>query len=263
LNGAGGDMIELQGIGKTFGAGAGRTQAVVDVNLNIKPQSIVAFIGPSGCGKSTLLNMVAGLYRPTTGQVKYAGHKVCDVNTDVGYMTQKDNLLPWRNVLDNVALPLELMGLAQNERYVRTLSLIDQVGLSGFEEKFPSSLSGGMRKRVSLARMLLYQPQTLLLDEPFAALDAQLRLVMHDLLLRLWSQQRQTIILVTHDLVEAITLADRVVVFTKRPATVAMDVMIDLPRPRDVREVRFTKDFHDIYNSIWDRLREEYDEEKI
>ncbi|EKS29145.1 ABC transporter ATP-binding protein [Afipia felis] len=256
-------MIELQGIGKTFGAGASRTQAVADVDLRINPRSIVALIGPSGCGKSTLLNMVAGLYRPSSGQVVYDGHAVSDVNTDVGYMTQKDNLLPWRSVLDNIALPLELTGVARDIRYGQARELIRQVGLEGFEDKFPSSLSGGMRKRVSLARMLLYRPKTLLLDEPFAALDAQLRLAMHDLLLRLWSEQQQTIILVTHDLVEAVTLADRVVVFTKRPATVAMDQAVDLPRPRDVREVRFTKDFHDIHNSIWDRLREEYDEEKV
>ncbi|RTL55294.1 MAG: ABC transporter ATP-binding protein [Bradyrhizobiaceae bacterium] len=256
-------MIELQGIGKMFGVGASRTQAVADVNLRIEPQSIVALIGPSGCGKSTLLNMVAGLYRPTAGQVIYGGRSVSDVNTDVGYMTQKDNLLPWRSVLDNIALPLELTGVSHSERCKQAEALIHQVGLEGFEDKYPSSLSGGMRKRVSLARMLLYRPRTLLLDEPFAALDAQLRLVMHDLLLRLWSGQRQTIILVTHDLVEAITLADRVVVFTKRPASVAMDMAIDLPRPRNVREVRFTKEFHDIYNSIWDRLRQEYDEEKV
>ncbi|MBN9604442.1 MAG: ABC transporter ATP-binding protein [Afipia felis] len=256
-------MIELQGIGKTFDAGASRTQAVADVNLRIKSRSIVALIGPSGCGKSTLLNMVAGLYRPSSGQVVYDGHTVSDVNTDVGYMTQKDNLLPWRSVLDNIALPLELTGVARDTRYGQARELIRQVGLEGFEDKFPSSLSGGMRKRVSLARMLLYRPKTLLLDEPFAALDAQLRLAMHDLLLRLWSEQQQTIILVTHDLVEAVTLADRVVVFTKRPATVAMDQAVDLPRPRDVREVRFTKEFHDIHNSIWDRLREEYDEEKV
>jgi len=256
-------MIELQGIGKTFGVGASRTQAVANVNLKIAPQSIVALIGPSGCGKSTLLNMVAGLYRPTAGQVVYGGRSVSDVNVDVGYMTQKDNLLPWRSVLDNIALPLELTGVSRGERYAQAGALIRQVGLEGFDDKFPSSLSGGMRKRASLARMLLYRPKTLLLDEPFAALDAQLRLVMHDLLLRLWSGQRQTIILVTHDLVEAITLADRVIVFTKRPATVAMDMAIDLPRPRDVREVRFTKEFHDIYNSIWDRLRQEYDEEKV
>lgn len=256
-------MIELQGIGKTFGVGAGQVRAVTDVNLTIQPQSIVALIGPSGCGKSTLLNMVAGLYHPSAGRVVYRGEAVSDVNTDVGYMTQKDNLLPWRNVLDNVALPLELAGLSRDERYARARTIIGQVGLQGFETKFPSSLSGGMRKRVSLARMLLYEPRTLLLDEPFAALDAQLRLVMHDLLLRLWSEQRQSIVLVTHDLVEAVTLADRVVVFTKRPATVAMDQAIDLPRPRDVQKVRFTPRFHEIYDAIWARLRQEYDEEKL
>jgi NitT/TauT family transport system ATP-binding protein len=256
-------MIELQGIGKTFGRGLGQLHAVTNVNLNIETRSIIAFIGPSGCGKSTLLNMVAGLYHPSSGRVVYEGKPVYDVNTDVGYMTQKDNLLPWRNVRDNVALPLELIGLSRSECHERARAVIGQVGLEGFEEKFPSSLSGGMRKRVSLARMLLYEPKTLLLDEPFAALDAQLRLVMHDLLLRLWSERRQSIVLVTHDLVEAISLADRVIVFTKRPATVALDQVIDLPRPRDVREVRFTKQFHDIYNSIWDRLRQEYDEEKL
>lgn len=256
-------MIELKGIGKTFGRGAGQLHAVTNVNLNIETRSIIAFIGPSGCGKSTLLNMVAGLYQPSYGRVVYQGKPVYDVNTDVGYMTQKDNLLPWRNVRDNVALPLELIGLSRGERHERARAVIGQVGLEGFQEKFPSSLSGGMRKRVSLARMLLYEPKTLLLDEPFAALDAQLRLVMHDLLLRLWSERRQSIVLVTHDLVEAISLADRVIVFTKRPATVALDQVIDLPRPRDVREVQFTKQFHDIYNSIWDRLRQEYDEEKL
>jgi NitT/TauT family transport system ATP-binding protein len=256
-------MIELQGIGKTFGRGTSQVHAVTGVNLTIEPQSIVALIGPSGCGKSTLLNMVAGLYHPSTGRVVYEGQPVFDVNTDVGYMTQKDNLLPWRNVLDNVALPLELTGLSRNERYERARLIIRQVGLDGFEGKFPSSLSGGMRKRVSLARMLLYEPKTLLLDEPFAALDAQLRLVMHDLLLRLWSEQRQTIILVTHDLVEAITLSDCVIVFTKRPATVALVQPIDIPRPRDVGQVRFTKQFQDVYNLIWDRLRQEYDEEKL
>jgi len=241
----------------------GEKHALKHVDLDIRRNEVTALIGPSGCGKSTLLNMVAGLYRPSAGRVIYEGQHVSDINTDVGYMTQKDNLLPWRNVLDNVALPLELTGLSRSERHERARAIIGQVGLDGFEEKFPSSLSGGMRKRVALARMLLYEPRTLLLDEPFAALDAQLRLVMHDLLLRLWSRQRQSIVLVTHDLVEAISLADRVVVFTKRPASVALDQAIDIPRPRDVREVRFTKQFHDIYNSIWDRLRQEYGEEKL
>lgn len=256
-------MIQLHNIHKTFGAGAKEVKAVEGVDLAVAPQSIVALIGPSGCGKSTLLNMTAGLYRPSAGRVVYDGRAVTDVNTDVGYMTQKDNLLPWRTVIDNVALPLELVGKSKAERYGAAERLINQVGLDGFQTKFPSELSGGMRKRVSLARMLLYEPRTLLLDEPFAALDAQLRIAMHDLLLRLWSDQKQSIVLVTHDLMEAITLADQVVVFTKRPARVALVQDIALERPRDVREIRFTPEFHDIYNSIWDRLRKEYDEERL
>ena len=256
-------MIELHGIRKTFGTGAREVRAVDGVDLAIAPRSIVALIGPSGCGKSTLLNMTAGLYRPSDGRILYDGRPVTDVNTDVGYMTQKDNLLPWRNVLDNVALPLELAGKPRGERHDAAERLVRQVGLDGFQAKFPSELSGGMRKRVALARMLLYEPRTLLLDEPFAALDAQLRIAMHDLLLRLWADQQQIIVLVTHDLMEAITLADRVVVFTKRPARVAMSQDIPLSRPRDVREIRFTPEFHDIYNSIWERLRQEYDEEKL
>ncbi|UEM24431.1 ABC transporter ATP-binding protein (plasmid) [Skermanella mucosa] len=256
-------MIDLQAIGKTFRKGREEVHAVAGVDLAIEPHSVVALIGPSGCGKSTLLNMIAGLYPPSEGRVFYDGQAVTDVNTNVGYMTQKDNLLPWRTVLDNVALPLELAGWPEAKRYKAARAMISHVGLDGFEAKYQGELSGGMRKRVCLARMLLYEPQALLLDEPFAALDAQLRIAMHELLLRLWAENRQTIVLVTHDLVEAITLADRVIVFTKRPARVAFELDISLPRPRDVKEVRFTAEFHDIYNAIWDRLRQEYDEEKL
>ncbi len=256
-------MIELQGIGKTFRKGDEEVRAVAGVDLEIVPRSIVALIGPSGCGKSTLLNMIAGLYQPSEGSIIYQGQPVSDVNTDVGYMTQKDNLLPWRTVLDNVAMPLELAGCPQAERYEAARAMIHQVGLEGFENKYSNELSGGMRKRACLARMLLYEPKALLLDEPFAALDAQLRIAMHDLLLRLWAANQQTILLVTHDLVEAITLADRVVVFSRRPARITHDQLIDIPRPRDVMEVRFTERFHEIHNAIWDKLREEYVEEKL
>ena len=256
-------MIELHDIRKTFGQGAKRVEAVAGVDLRIQERSIVALIGPSGCGKSTLLNMTAGLYRPSGGRVLYDGRPVTDVNTDVGYMTQKDNLLPWRTVIDNVALPLELAGTPRSERYAKAERIVKQVDLDGFETKFPSELSGGMKKRVALARMLLYEPRTLLLDEPFAALDAQLRIAMHDLLLRLWTEQQQIIVLVTHDLMEAITLADRVVVFTRRPARVALVQDVPLARPRDVREIRFTPEFHDIYNAIWGRLRQEYEDERL
>ena len=253
-------MIELRSIGKTFRKGSEHVRAVDGIDLQVEPRSIVSLIGPSGCGKSTLLNMIAGLYPPSEGAVLYADTIVKDVNTDVGYMTQKDNLLPWRTVFDNVALPLELAGWSKPRLQEAAQAMITQVGLEGFENKFSSELSGGMRKRVCLARMLLYRPQALLLDEPFAALDAQLRITMHELLLKLWAENRQTILLVTHDLVEAITLADRVVVFTKRPARIAFERTIDLARPRDVKDVRFTPQFHAIYNEIWDRLREEYEE---
>ncbi|HKS84237.1 MAG TPA: ABC transporter ATP-binding protein [Pseudolabrys sp.] len=256
-------MIELRSIQKTFRRRHNEVHAVDGVDLAIEPRSIVALIGPSGCGKSTLLNMIAGLYHPDKGRVLYDGAPVREVNTNVGYMTQKDNLLPWRTVIDNIALPLEIAGWTTDRRLQTASAMIAHVGLSGFEDKYPSELSGGMRKRACLARMLVYEPQALLLDEPFAALDAQLRLAMHELLLRLWAEKQQTILFVTHDLVEAVTLADRVVVFTRRPARVSFEQTIDLPRPRNVQEVRFTPRFHDIYNSIWDQLRQEYAEEKI
>lgn len=256
-------MIELRSIQKTFRRRHNEVHAVDGVDLSVEPRSIVALIGPSGCGKSTLLNMIAGLYHPDKGRVFYQGKPVHEVNTNVGYMTQKDNLLPWRTVIDNVALPLEIAGEAAEQRHETASAMIAHVGLSGFEDKYPSELSGGMRKRACLARMLVYEPRTLLLDEPFAALDAQLRIAMHDLLLRLWGEKQQTIILVTHDLVEAVTLADRVIVFTRRPARVSFEQIIDLPRPRNVQEVRFTPKFHEIYSSIWERLRQEYAEEKI
>ncbi|MGF7160888.1 NitT/TauT family transport system ATP-binding protein [Rhodoligotrophos appendicifer] len=255
-------MIALDSIGKTFRKGGTEVRAVDGVTLSIEPRSIVALIGPSGCGKSTLLNMIAGLYAPSAGTVMYDGKRVTSPNTNVGYMTQKDNLLPWRTVLDNVAMPLELAGLPAKKRRDAARAMISHVGLEGFEDKYSNELSGGMRKRACLARMLLYEPQALLLDEPFAALDAQLRIAMHDLLLTLWAENKQTIVLVTHDLVEAITLADRVVAFTRRPARVSFEQEVDLPRPRDVQQVRFTARFQEIYNTIWDRLRQEYDEAK-
>jgi NitT/TauT family transport system ATP-binding protein len=256
-------MIDIRHVSKTFHKRDARVDAVRDISLTVERREIVAVIGPSGCGKSTLLNMIAGLYAPTRGSIVYKGTMVEDVNTDVGYMTQKDNLLPWRDVRDNVAFPLELAGLAKAERLDRADQVIRHVGLQGFEARFPNELSGGMRKRACLARMLLYGAETALLDEPFAALDAQLKLAMHDLVLRLASETRQTVVLVTHDLMEAVTLADRVLVCTRRPATVALEQRIDLKRPRDVLNVRFTSAFKDHYDALWERLRLEYHEERV
>jgi len=256
-------MIDLRHISKTFRKQDEYVEAVRNINLTIERKEIVAVIGPSGCGKSTLLNMIAGLYAPTSGTVVYKGTTVRDVNTDVGYMTQKDNLFPWRTMRDNIAFPLELAGVAKNERAEKADKVIKHVGLDGFETRYPHELSGGMRKRACLARMMLYGAETALLDEPFAALDAQLKLAMHSLLLQLAAESGQTVVLVTHDLMEAVTLADRVLVCTRRPATVALEQRIDLKRPRDVLNVRFTNEFKELYDSLWERLRVEYHEERI
>ncbi|MET0634215.1 MAG: ABC transporter ATP-binding protein [Xanthobacteraceae bacterium] len=256
-------MIDIRHVSKSFHKRDAVVDAVRDMTLTVERQEIVAVIGPSGCGKSTLLNMIAGLYAPTRGHIVYKGAAVKDVNTDVGYMTQKDHLLPWRNVRDNVAFPLELAGVAKAERARRADQVIAHVGLEGFEDRFPSELSGGMRKRACLARMLLYGAETALLDEPFAALDAQLKLAMHDLVLRLADENKQTVVLVTHDLMEAVTLADRVLVCTRRPATVALEQRIDLKRPRDVLNVRFSNEFKEFYDTLWERLRLEYHEDRV
>ncbi|HET9718395.1 MAG TPA: ABC transporter ATP-binding protein [Pseudolabrys sp.] len=256
-------MIELRHVSKSFRKRDELVEAVRDVDLTIQQHEIVALIGPSGCGKSTLLNMIAGLYAPTGGAIVYKGRRISDVNTDVGYMTQKDNLLPWRTVRDNIAFPLELAGIPKTDRNQRADEVIQHVGLDGFGHRFTHELSGGMRKRACLARMLLYGAETALLDEPFAALDAQLRLAMHDLLLKLAAETGQTVVLVTHDLMEAVTLADRVFVCTRRPATIALEQRIEIQRPRDVLNVRFTNEFKQLYDVLWERLRFEYREERI
>jgi sulfonate transport system ATP-binding protein len=256
-------MIELRALHKTFDRGSEPVEAVRDISLSVTEGSIVSLIGPSGCGKSTLLHMIAGLYEPSSGEVIYGGQPVSSVNTAVGYMTQKDTLFPWRTVRDNVALPFELEGQPLKERHRKAAEILGRVGLTGFETRYPSELSGGMRKRTALARMLLYRPETFLLDEPFGALDAQLKLAMHELLLRLWREDKQTILVVTHDLVEAITLSDRVIVLTRRPSRIVLDQEVDLPRPRDVLNVRFTPRFKEIYDKLWDVLRVEYQEERL
>ena len=256
-------MIDLRHVSKTFRKRDETVEAVRDINLTIAQKEIVAIIGPSGCGKSTLLNMIAGLYAPSGGSIVYKGARVSDVNTDAGYMTQKDNLLPWRTVRDNVAFPLELAGINKSARADRADKVIKHVGLDGFAHRYPHELSGGMRKRACLARMLIYGAETALLDEPFAALDAQLKLAMHDLLLKLAAETGQTVVLVTHDLMEAVTLADRVLVCTRRPATLALEQRIELKRPRDVLNVRFTSEFKEYYDALWERLRVEYQEERV
>lgn len=249
-------VIEYQGVGKRFVSHGRVTTACEHVNLTVRHGEFLAVVGPSGCGKSTLLNMVAGLMFPSAGMITYRGEQVRGVNTRVGYMTQRDTLFPWRTAEDNVAISLELQNVAKEERRRVAREHLAKVGLGGFETAYPANLSGGMRRRVVLARTLVYEPETLLMDEPFGALDAQLRLVLQDELLRIWSATRKTVIFVTHDLAEAIMLADRVAIFTPRPGRIKVVEEVTLPRPRNVFSLRFSPEFGELHNRLWDHLEE-------
>ena len=253
-------ILEYRDLSKVFFKGSTQVHALSHVDVEVAEGELLAVVGPSGCGKSTLLNIGAGLMEPGTGSVRYRGEPIVGVNTQVSYVTQKDNLLPWRTVAENVALPLELGGrdrLPKQERAERIARYIDLVGLSGFEGHYPSELSGGMRKRAQLARSLVYEPDVLLMDEPFGALDAQLRLVLQAELLRMWEGTGKTLVFVTHDLTEAISIADRVIVMSSRPGRVRAVERIDLPRPRDVFGIRFAPGFGDYFDRLWSALRQD------
>jgi NitT/TauT family transport system ATP-binding protein len=246
--------VELRGVGKTFDSRSGRVDVLSGLNVSLQSGEFLAIVGPSGSGKSTVLNLFAGLDWPTTGAVLCQGEPVAAINTGIGYLTQHDSLLPWRTVEQNIAVPLELRKIDRAEIAARVRELIAQVGLDGFERHYPSQLSGGMRKRAMLARTLIYDPPVLLMDEPFGPLDAQLKLVLQAELLKLWSARRKTVVFVTHDIVEAITLADRVLVFSPRPCQIRLDEPINIPRPREVHEVRFHPAFEEHYRRLWAAL---------
>jgi NitT/TauT family transport system ATP-binding protein len=230
----------------------GRMVAVEDVSATIAPGEFVCLLGPSGCGKSTLLNVIAGLGAPAAGTARVAGRPVTAIDPRVGYMFQKDALLPWATTLGNVLLPMEAAGAPDPDEARRLIRL---VGLQGFERHYPWQLSGGMRKRVQLARLLAQKPDVLLMDEPFGALDAQTRLAMHEEFLRLWEANRQTVLFVTHDLAEAITLADRILLFSPRPGRIKAEYHVDLPRPRDVTGAMGQGGFHALFEKLWSALR--------
>jgi NitT/TauT family transport system ATP-binding protein len=228
--------------------------ALDNFTLDIKAGEVVSIVGPSGSGKSTLLNVAAGLIRPSAGTVTYFGEPVSGPNKRVGYVTQRDLLLPWRRVRENIRLPLELRSVPRAERERRVAEVIELVGLSGFENSYPSQLSGGMLKRAALARTLAYQPDTYLMDEPFASLDAQLRIEMHDELMRIASLTKATIVFVTHDLGEAITLSDRIVVVSRRPAAIKHIAEVDLPRPRKAAVAQSSPEFTRLFQLLWNQL---------
>jgi NitT/TauT family transport system ATP-binding protein len=250
--------VELAGVGVAFGAGQDLFRAVGRVDIDVAPHEFVAIVGPTGCGKSTLLNVVAGLLAPVEGQARVFGRPVRGVTREAGYLFQQDALMPWKTALDNVAVALEVGGAGRAEAARAARDWLARVGLSGFEARYPHQLSGGQKKRVALAQMLIRDPKILLMDEPFGPLDAQTRALMGDLLLDLWSADRKAVLFVTHDLEEAIALADRVVVMSAGPAsTIVSQHVVDLPRPREANEVRLEPRFHALQKAIWDDLRAE------
>lgn len=243
--------IRLDHVSKWFFKAGARIAAIDDVNVDVPAGAFVTLIGPSGCGKSTLFNCIAGFIAPERGAVIYRGKPVAGPNVGIGYMTQKDTLLPWRSVLANVMLPLNLQRLSKAEAHERAAAAIARVGLNGFAGHMPAELSGGMQKRTALARMLAYNPDTLLMDEPFGNVDVQLKLQLQRELLTLWEGERKTVVFVTHDLEEAIALSDRVIVLSRRPGRVKADIRVDLPRPRDPVQIRFERAFQDIHKQLW------------
>lgn len=252
-------VLEARNVYKVFVARGGKARtALRNVELAIRRGEFVCLVGPSGCGKSTILNMFAGLVTPSDGTILHDGRAVTDVNTRVGYVTQDDNLLPWRTALGNVELALECKGVGRAERRERAFDYLARVGLKGNEELYPHELSGGMRKRVSIVRTLVDDSvDVILMDEPFGPLDAQTRLILQDDLLRLWQGTGRTIVFVTHDIVEAIALSDRIAIFTSVPGSIKEVRDVTLQRPRDVFHIHETPGFSAIYDAIWNDLRDE------
>ncbi len=235
-----------------------RYDAVSPCSLSVAEGEFVAIVGPTGCGKSTLLNAAAGLLLPSGGIVSIFGQPLVGLNAQAGYLFQQDALMPWKTARDNVAIGLEVAGVGRAEALVRADVILARVGLRTFTQRYPHQLSGGQRKRVALAQVLVREPRILLMDEPFGPLDAQTRLIMGELLLGLWQADRKAVLFVTHDLDEAISLADRVVIMSAGPAArIIGDFAIDIERPRDIAEVKADPRFHRLHALIWAALRDE------
>jgi NitT/TauT family transport system ATP-binding protein len=251
--------IELSGVAKRFLTPGGEAfTAIRDVNFVVEPGQFCAVVGPTGCGKSTALSLVSGLDRPSAGTVSVGGQPVKGITAGTSFMFQADALLPWKTVLANVMMGPLFRGVGKQQARTQARDWLRRVGLTGFEDHHPHQLSGGMRKRVSLAAALINEPSILLMDEPFGALDVQTKAIMSNELLGLWEESRPSVIFVTHDLEEAVALADRVVVMTVGPGTVKGVYDVDLPRPRGaVQEIRFEPRFLELHHQIWMSLRDE------
>lgn len=250
--------IELLNVTRSFVTPNGQMlTAIRDFTMTVGRGEFVAVVGPTGCGKSTTLSLITGLAQPSSGEVRLFGSPVSGIDPRIGFVFQQDAVFPWRNVIDNVSAGPRFRGMARPQAMSLAQDWVKRVGLSGFERHYPHQLSGGMRKRVALAQTFINGPEILLMDEPFSSLDVQTRIFMQDELLRLWETSGASVVFVTHDLEEAIGLADRVIVLTSGPATVKASYQVPLPRPRVLSELRFDPQFVDISRTIWEDLRSE------
>jgi len=250
--------LSIRDLRLSYRTNGSRQLALDGVDLELAEREFVAVVGPSGCGKSTILKIIAGLVKHTSGEIRLDGEQLGDEPAaGVGMVFQNDALLPWRTVRDNVRLPLVIAGKGSDEQAQRVSELLEVVGLTRFADYFPRQLSGGMRKRVALARTMAYDPSLYLMDEPFGPLDAQTRIRLGGEFLRIWERVGKSVLFVTHDVEEAIALADRVVVMTAGPGRIKSEHVIPIPRPRDFEEVRFTEEFHRIRRDIWHELQSE------
>lgn len=248
-------VAQLNGVTKRFASRGTETLALDDVSLDIEQGEFVTVIGPSGCGKSTVLNLLAGLMVPDTGRVQYGPGASSPRDREIGYVTQSDSLFPWRTLVENVEYPLAIRGVSRAERRERARDYLQRVGLEGFEDHLPYQLSGGMRQRGNIVRALVYQPEIVLMDEPFGALDAQTRMVLQEELLQLWQAEHKTVVFITHDLQEAIALGDRVVVMSARPGRIKKVRRVNIPRPRDLAHIHENPEFRSTLTELLDDVR--------
>jgi NitT/TauT family transport system ATP-binding protein len=255
----GGDqVIHIENVSRVFQTPQqSRLVALEDISLSVNFGEFVTVVGPSGCGKSTLLKLIAGLTAVSKGRIIYQGDEVRGLNTKVGYVPQESKLFPWLTLEENVSFGLDPRRFSRQERENRVRQFIGLAGLTGFEKHYPAQLSGGMSKRASIIRALVYEPPVILMDEPFGPLDAQTRMILQDELLKIWEQQRQTIVFVTHDLVEAVALADRVVVMTHRPGRIKDIIQVPMGRPRNIFEIHRQDGFDQAYARLWNIFRHE------
>lgn len=252
-------LVEVSHVSHRFvGVGTDSVLALSGIDLDVREGELLSIVGPSGCGKTTLLNMIAGLGEPERGAVEVFGTTPRPGDAETGYVLARDSLLPWRTAQKNAELALEMYNVPRAERMRRASAALAAMGLSGFEHHFPAQLSQGMRQRVALARSFGARPRLLLMDEPFSALDAQTRLAVHDKFLQAWESQQMTVILITHDLTEAVGLSDRVAIMTKRPGRIKAIHEVDLPRPRSMAALQGNAHFHAIYGRIWCDLQDEF-----